>query len=575
MRHIGLIVFLGLTLLQGMSVSQMKQESRYALIIANDLQYATEDVSAVQMGMRMGEFFTKKGFKVTEAFNLDRTAMIKSFRAFEKKMPDNGVLSVIYCGRTLTYDGEVWLLPAAMELESLKQLRLSALNLNQLLSQLQGHAPRVTLTLIDGYQYGNHQNDTNGLSIVNALKLMTKMDTIAHWSTKNKVSGFLPAVMMSIDNHEEDMTALTERLRGIGGLAYVAVSDFYFNVPDKISSPVDKAWQRAFEKQSVVGYEAFLIAYPESKYKQKAIDGIERLNAKKAANVSLVTSAEVSRTQAELKAAEAKLQAQKQELTRLKALQADQSKQAALAEETTETVVPEEITPLFYEPEVMVTLSENVFLMGSDRFDNTMPVHVVKVTQPIKISAYEVTNKEYAAFLNATGKKYRKKKYLNNETAAVVYVSWNDAQAYASWLSEMSGKLYRLPTEAEWEYAARGGSDTLYSWGDNPTLAAQYAWMKNNAHGFIHSGGLLQPNAFGLFDMAGNAAEWCLDAISSDYKNAPSSAEKYVEDELAMKVIRGGSYKDGREQLSPTFRNSNIPTVRSADVGFRLVEQLQ
>ena len=177
--------------------------------------------------------------------------------------------------------------------------------------------------------------------------------------------------------------------------------------------------------------------------------------------------------------------------------------------------------------------------------------------------------------MKATGAKYRKKKLLKNESAAVAYVSWYEAKRYAAWLSKMTGKHYRLPTEAEWEYAARGGTDTIYSWGDNPAIAAQYAWMASNAHGFVHTRGLLQPNGYGLFDMAGNVAEWCLDAAAPNYSGAPSVADRAVEDEDAMKVIRGGSYKSGVEDLAAARRDSNIPTFRSTAVGFRLVEELR
>ena len=212
--------------------------------------------------------------------------------------------------------------------------------------------------------------------------------------------------------------------------------------------------------------------------------------------------------------------------------------------------------------------------MGSEQFENAQPVHMVKVEKPFKMSVFEVSNKEYGAYLKATGVQYRNKKLLQNESAAVAYVSWDDAKAYAAWLSQVSGKHYRLPTEAEWEYAARGGSNTPYAWGENAALAPQFAWMALNAHGFVHSRGLLQPNGYGLFDMAGNVAEWCLDAALPDYKGVPSVSDRAVVDQDAMKIIRGGSYKSSAESLSPYYRESNIPMYRSDTVGFRLVESL-
>lgn len=264
--------------------------------------------------------------------------------------------------------------------------------------------------------------------------------------------------------------------------------------------------------------------------------------------------------QAELKAQEAALAK----------LQAEQAKALTQAQEDTPAPKKSE----FLEPEQMETIPAGVYLMGSEVFENAQPVHMVTVEKPFKMSAFEVTNREYSLFLKATGTKYRKRKLLKNEYAAVTNVSWNDATRYAQWLSNMTGKHYRLPTEAEWEYAARGRSDTLYSWSDNAALAAQHAWMASNARGFVHSGGLLQPNGFGLFDTAGNVAEWCIDAAMPNYKGVPSVSNRAVVDPDAMKIIRGGSFKDEGERLSPSYRDSNIPTYRSDTVGFRLAESL-
>ena len=328
-------------------------------------------------------------------------------------------------------------------------------------------------------------------------------------------------------------------------------------------TPVDKAWQRATAKNSVIGYEAFLIAFPDSKYKQAAAERIAAINAKKGSSAvgAGASTASAQQESEKLKEAEAKLKAQQEELARLKAAQG-------------EPAVVQAEAAAYYEPAEMVTIPEGVFLMGSEAFDNAKPVHMVKIEKPFKMSALEVSNKEYTAFLKATGAAYRKKELLKNESAAVAYVSWEDAKRYAEWLSNKSGKHYRLPTEAEWEYAARAGSDALYAWGDNAALAPQFAWMAQNAHGFVHSRGLLQPNAFGLFDMAGNVSEWCLDSASPNYEGAPSEAGKAFDDEDAMKIIRGGSYKSEGKSLSPSYRESNIPTYRSDAVGFRLVESL-
>ncbi|MHC3995134.1 SUMF1/EgtB/PvdO family nonheme iron enzyme [Thiomicrolovo sp. ZZH C-3] len=543
MRTFFLLMFLGVSLLFSATVEQMKSEKRYALVIANGLATETNDDKAVASAQVLATFLKSKGFTTVTAFNLDRAELIKTFRSFDKRITPNAVITLVYSGRTVVHDSQAWILPARMKLEGLPQLRLSAVSFDFLLQKLQRHTPRVSLGIVDAFRYSGKANTTDGELILDAVKDIKEADTLVRWNGKAAASPFFDHLLQAVGKGHDDMDALADKLSKAGVHSRIAAADFYFNVPAKLLTPADKAWQRAEAKDNIVGYEAFLIAYPDSAYQQKANSRIKALKAKEQEKV------------------EAELKAQQETLARLKA------EQQALAADK-EAV---EEAPRYFEPTEMVTIPEGIFLMGSEQFENSKPVHMVTVRSGLKMSAYEISNKAYAAFLKATGTQYRKKKLLKNESAAVAYVSWEDAVAYAEWLSKMSGKHYRLPTEAEWEYAARAGSDALYPWGDSAANAAQYAWMATNAHGFVHSRGLLQPNAFGLFDMAGNVAEWCLDGATPDYKSAPSKAGKVTSDNEAMKIIRGGSIKSSGEGLSPSYRDSNIPTFRSETIGFRLI----
>src|SRR5262249_52774742 len=106
----------------------------------------------------------------------------------------------------------------------------------------------------------------------------------------------------------------------------------------------------------------------------------------------------------------------------------------------------------------------------------------------------------------------------------VVQVSWNDAQAFCSWLSRKEGRIYRLPTEAEWEYACRAGTESFFFSGDDPAELAAYAWTGTEGQTGLHPVGTLRPNAFGLFDMHGNVTEWCHDRVSADwYRNGDAT----------------------------------------------------
>ena len=562
MRHLFLFFVVGVALLFSATVEQMKSEKRYAFVIANGLVNTTQEDKAVASAKELDAFLKAKGFETVTAYNLNRADLIKTFRSFDREIAPNSVVALIYSGRMATHNSQAWILPAEMQLESLEQLRLSAVSFDFLLMKLQRHTPRVTLGIVDAYRYKGKKNTTDGDRILEATKGVKESDVLVRWNGDAEHSDFFARLSKSVGANTDDLDALVDKLAHVGVKYRIDEADFYFNVPSRLLTRADKAWQRAEAKNSIVGYEAFLIAFPDSKYKQTAESRIKVLRQKKGATAQ-TTDAALAKEQ-ELKKVEAELRVQQEALARLKA-----EKESLASGKDVEATVSE---TLFYEPAEMVTIPEGVFLMGSERYENSKPVHMVTVKKAFKMSAYEVSNQEYAAFLKATGTKYSKKKLLKNESASVAYVSWEDANRYAQWLSEMSGKHYRLPTEAEWEYAARAGSNTLYAWGDNAANAAQFAWMAINAHGFVHSRGLLQPNAFGLFDMAGNVAEWCLDAASPNYEGAPSYADRAVEDEHAAKIIRGGSFKSEGEALSPYYRESNVPTYLSETIGFRLVE---
>lgn len=580
MKIVSLIFLMLTTSLLAVSVDELKQEPRNVFIIANGVQSETEDDKVIRSAKQLERYMASKGFEVTTAYNQSRADLIKTFRAFDKRVKRGGVISLVYAGRVITHDAQTWMLPAEMELEGVNQLRLSAVSLNFILNKLQRHSPRMTLAVIDGYRYTGKKNDTDASRILASLADIKETDILVHWSKEVNDSGMLRLLAKRAGNSTESIGTLAKGLSKNGIVSRIDVPDFYFNVPSSILSPLDKAWKRAEAKNSIVGYEAFLIAFPDSKYKQTAIDRIERFNAQNKAVEGTAVAAAAVRLDTTLEQ-ERKLRDKAEALQKIEAeLKAQEAALAKLKAEQAKTVTPVPAQkpvskkPEYLEPEQMVTIPAGVYLMGSEAFENAQPVHMVTVEKPFKMSVFEVTNREYSLFLKATGTKYRKKKLLKNEYAAVSNVSWDDATRYAKWLSNMTGKHYRLPTEAEWEYAARGGSDALYSWGENAALAPQYAWMARNARGFVHSGGLLQPNGFGLFDTAGNVAEWCIDAAMPNYKGAPSESNRAVVDPDAMKVIRGGSFKDKGERLSPSYRDSNIPTYRSDTVGFRLVESL-
>jgi len=153
-------------------------------------------------------------------------------------------------------------------------------------------------------------------------------------------------------------------------------------------------------------------------------------------------------------------------------------------------------------------------------------------------------------------------------------VSWNDAQDFARRLSQKTGKQYRLPSEAEWEYAARAGSSTKWSFGDNENQLGEYAWFSSNSQSKTHPAAQKRPNAFGLYDMHGNVWEWTQDCWNANYSGAPGNGSARESGDCGNRVLRGGSWFIIPTYLRSALRSRITPGYRFNYCGFRLARTL-
>jgi len=244
----------------------------------------------------------------------------------------------------------------------------------------------------------------------------------------------------------------------------------------------------------------------------------------------------------------------------------------------------------------MVALAGGSFMMGDHSNGGHVsewPPHLVAVA-PFAIGQTEVTVAQFRAFVDATGhaatedcglsvatdrrpENWRDPSFEQGDDHPVVCVSWHDAQAYAAWVSTLSGQHYRLPTEAEWEFAARGGTITAYWWGPQANSAkANYRQGTKDypRYRFTQPAGSYPANPFGLYEVLGNVWEWTEDCWAKNHEGAPTDGSARLDADCSARTYRGGSW-----YFSATFSRSAKRTAKSAeegrlDLGFRLARDL-
>jgi len=286
------------------------------------------------------------------------------------------------------------------------------------------------------------------------------------------------------------------------------------------------------------------------------------------------------------------------------------------AETSTKQSAPKEFRDCESCP-VMVEVPPGRFSMGfeggeKDRYEG--PVRAVTVTRKFALGKFEVTHGQYATFVQATGRasgpgcnvwveaKQKIERDLSldwrnpgygrppRDDEPVACISWNDAEAYVAWLSSVTGQRYRLPTEAEWEYAARAGSDRRYPWGDDPELACRYAnvydasatnpaipWAPTacaDGYAGVAPVGRFATNALGLHDMIGNVWEWVVDCYAMPYPATPIDGSAQLMIGCDRRGTRGGGWRTDIQRQRPSFRGRDPVDLLSQIFGMRVARDL-
>jgi formylglycine-generating enzyme required for sulfatase activity len=226
----------------------------------------------------------------------------------------------------------------------------------------------------------------------------------------------------------------------------------------------------------------------------------------------------------------------------------------------------------------LVLIPKGTFMMGSPESeegrqkDETQ--HEVTISKDYYLGVYEVTQAQYEKVMGKNPSYFQGPKVGNeNADLPVENVSWDDTVEFCKKLSDLpeekkAGRLYRLPTEAEWEYACRAGSKTAYAFDDEEGLLPEYGWFSRNSSRRTHTVGLLEPNAWGLYDMHGNVWEWCSDRYGDYPKGAVSDPSGPKEG--SYRVFRGGGWSLGAAFCRSACRDGLAPSIRINVIGFRV-----
>lgn len=246
----------------------------------------------------------------------------------------------------------------------------------------------------------------------------------------------------------------------------------------------------------------------------------------------------------------------------------------------------------------MIVLPAGDFFMGPTQNEplqrkSEQPRHKVTIKKPFAISQFEITFAEFDQFVEATG--YRKpsdkgwgKTYWGRNNMPLFDVNWHDARQYVKWLSEQTGHIYRLPSEAEWEYAARAGSITVFNTGncihtDQANFHGRYEFgdcpLSPDYRGKTTPVGSFAPNAWNIYDVHGNIFEWVNDCWHDNYDGAPDDGSAWMNEgdnvNCDWHVLRGGSWSGRPEDIRSAARSHNDANFKSIFIGFRVVRELE
>lgn len=546
-------------------------EVRIALVIGNGAYTASPLRNPVNDAQDMAAKLRQLGFDVIERENLTSKQVGSTLREFRSKLSPGAVALVFYAGHGLQINGENYLPAVDADINSEEDVPNQSLSVKQIMDVLDTARTRLNLVFLDACRnnpYARSFRSANrGLARVSApsgtlISYATRPGSVA--ADGNGRNGlYTSKLLLQMDRNLQIEQALklvvTEVKKASQGkqepwMEGSIEGDFCFAgcVAESAPPPATRAapaaiktnaeiedefWDVIKDSTEISDFEQYRKTYPKGRYLKLAALKIVQL--KKQPNHS--------------------------------ASNPPQSHAPVTNPPSTAPMALVNID-MVYLPAgkfSMGCLLGPLMVLGRDGFcaDDEKPPHEVLIT-PFEIGKFEVTQAQWQAVMGSNPSVYNR----CGDTCPVENVSWDDAQQFVQKLNQQTGKQYRLPSEAEWEYACRANHKSVYCGADDVEVVV---WYKSNADGKTHPVGEKQANAFGLYDMSGNVYEWVQDCWYGNYQDGPTSnAPRLGCAANAAKVLRGGSWSNNSRNVRAANRVGSASEVRNYSIGFRLARSV-
>ncbi len=587
----------GLAVLAALLIgSPIAHAARQALVIGNAAYTEGALKNPVNDARAMDAKLTALGFKVMKVENLKRQQIGRTLTAFANGLKPGDEVVVFYAGHGVQVKGINYLPAVDADIQSEDDVALNSLNLNSLMERLDEAKAGLKLLFLDACRNNPYarsmRSGDRGLARISAAP----SGTLIHFATRpGSVAAdgsgsnglYTTQLLRFIDSADIPVETMLKRVSAAVTEASKRqqepwtegsiVGEFYFRSGGAAQTANPEPVAASPRPGQVAGLSLADLEREESTRKEWAAwQAKMKVDFDKTAQFTGGADLQVKAWERFLAAwAQDNPQSQEDEGLREQA----QSRLAGVRQAALQPARPvaqnisvtagQTIKDCADCP-AMVMIPAGSFEMGSTEFEAEKPVRRVNLGAFL-LGRTEVTQGQWMAVMGSNPSYFKQ----CGADCPVENISWNEAQEFARKLSAKTGKSYRLPSESEWEYAARAGSSSKWSFGDDESQLWAHAWFSANNKSSTHPVAQKRPNAFGLFDMHGNAWEWVQDTYHENYRGAPSDGSAWVSGgDQARRVLRGGAWNGNPGFLRSANRGRIAPVGRDYGTGLRIARTL-